>query len=717
MRRVLALAGALLALTALAHGTPATAAAQTPAGTRASGLSVTALTGVLRDGEVLQIDVAVAGGEALPDPALTVALERRTVSRFDYQQALEAGGDARSTVGAARVPLDPAALGAGPVPVTVPLTELGIVRVADATQGVYPLRLALESGGEVVDEVVTSVVLLADPLGPPVRAALLVPVAGELGLVGDGARVAFDPLAGDLGPEGRLPGLAAALAAAPPVPLTVATDGAVLEEAQHAAAGYTAVDDAGTVRVPAAVPLEALGDAEPGPAERAAALLRDVRAVTARPEVDQIALPYASADLRALAVAGLDGEVRRAVAQGVRSVEQVTGRRPAPEVLWPPDGVDARTIDVLDAAVGSFVLDATALSGDVEPAAVTPPPVRRVRTALGDAVRGAVADPWLAAALADLEGPAADGAVVAAQRVLGETAAVYFERPYLPEPRGLLLAPPQRWEVTGPVLEALLQGLAGAPWLQPVTLPDLLATVSAPPEPQRLDPSPAPQGLDEDYLADVQAAREAVAALRNVLPGDDATAARASRLLDLAVSTDYRGAGEERGRTLVASVQAAADAVAEQVSVLQAPLITLTSRDGQVPVTLRSDAPVPIDVTVELSSPRFAFPEGARRTDVTLQPGEPRTLFFEAQARTPGATHPIAIRVTDSSGPQAQELATGSVVVRSTDFSLTAVLLTAGGALFLTAWWVRDVRRRRAAATAAASADGRQLEPAASDRP
>lgn len=716
MRRVLALAGALLVLTALAQGPSATAAAQTPAGTRASALSVTALTGVLRDGEPLQVQVAVAGVETLPDPALSVTLERRTVSRFDYQQALEADGGARSTVGAARVPLDRATLGAGPVPVTVPLPDLGIGRVADATQGVYPLRVALLSGGEAVDEVVTSVVLLADPLGPPVRTALLVPVAGELGLVGDGSQVAVDPLAGDLRPDGRLPVLAAALAAGPPVPLTVATDGAVLEEAQHAAEGYTAVDDAGAVRVPAAVPPESLGDAEPGPAERAAALLRDVRAVTARPAVDQIALPYASADLRALAAAGLDGEVRRAVAQGVRSVEQVTGRRPAPEVLWPPDGVDARTVDVLDAAVGSVVLDATALAGDVEPSAVTPSPVRRVRTTLGDALRGAVADPWLAAALADLEGPAPDGAVVAAQRVLGETAAVYFERPYLPEPRGLLLAPPQRWEVTAPVLQALLQGLASAPWLQPVTLPDLLATVPAPPEPQRLDPPPAPRGLDGDYLADVQAARAAVTALRNVLPGDDATAARANRLLDLAVSTDHRAAGEERGRTLVASVQAAADGIAEQVSVLQSPQITLTSRDGQVPVTLRSDAPVPIDVTVELSSPRFAFPEGARRTDVTLQPGEPRTLFFEAQARTPGATHPIAIRVMDSSGPEARELATGSVVVRSTDFSLTAVLLTAGGALFLATWWVRDVRRRRAAAAGAAPADGRELEPAADVR-
>lgn len=717
MRRLRAAVAALvLALAPLLAAAPPAAVAQ-PAGARPPGapppasLVVEELSGTVRDGDGVRVRVRVPAGVPATGARLEATLLRRTISRFDYQAAVDAGEE-RAALGTATADLTPAGDGTATGLLEVPLAELGLPRVADATQGVYPLRLELvadaDDGREVLDEVRTSVVLLADPVGPPVRTALLVPVSGQVGLSGGGG-VRVDPLAGDLAADGRLPAIAAGLAAAPDVALTVATDGVVVEEAMHAAEGYVAQDAAGTVEVPPADP--AVTADQRGPAERGRQMVEDLRAVVARPAVDQIALPYAVADLVALTRADLADEVRRSLAQGARSVEESTGERPAPAVLWPPDGSDDATLGVLDASVDTLVLDAGRLATPVEPDLVSPPPVRRVRTPEGAAVVAAVGDPWLGDVLARAGGPAsgsADGAPVVAQRVIGETAAVYFERPYETDPRGLLLAPPQDWAVTGPDLVALVEGLGAAPWLAPVTLPQLVREVPPPGEAERLAYPPSAQSreLDPAYVREVAAARGAVAALGNVLPGDDTTAARAGRLLDLAASVHYRGADRDLGAALVGEVQTVAGRVADQIEVLPGPLVTLTSTDGQVPVTVRSSAPVPVEVRVALQATRFAFPDGAVRDAVALTPGEARTLFFTAEARSPGATHPIEVVVTDGGGT---ELARARLVVRSTTFSVAAVLITGGAAVFLALWWVRDARGRRAAAlTAAAGVDGRR---------
>lgn len=683
------------------------AAAPAPSGTAAPALVVDELSGVVRDGQPLRLAVRVAGG-ADEGARLAVTLQRRTISRFDFQRAVDDGED-RATVGAVDVPLEMAPDGAAAAVVDVPLPELGVGAVVDATQGVYPLHVELvvdgEDGSRVLDELRTSVVLLAEPVGPPVRTALMVPVVGEVGLTGGGG-VRIDPLAGDLSADGRLPQIASALAAAPEVALTVATDGIVVEEAAHAAAGFVAVDAAGTVEVPPAEP-----DVPPqewGPAERGRQLLADVRTIVARPAVDQVALPYAAADLVALTRAGLDDEVRRAVAQGTRSVEELTGARPAPGVLWPLDGIDDPTLEVLDTGVDTLVLDAGELETPVEPGDVSPPAVRRVRTPRGSQTVAAVGDPWLGEVLARAGTPSSgseDGAPVVAQRIIGETAAVYFERPYATQVRGLVLAPPGDWAASGADLGALVRGLAEAPWLAPVTVPQLVRDLPPAPGAERLDypATAAARELDDGYLTALGAARHAVAALANVLGADDPTPARASRLLDLAASTQYRGPGAARGEELVAEVGAVAGRVADRIEVLPGPLVTLTSTDGQVPVTLLSSAPVPVQVRVRLEASRFTFPEGAERDEVTLAPGEARTLFFPAEALSPGATHPIAVVVSDGGGT---ELARQRLVVRSTTFSVAAVLITGGAGAFLTLWWVRDARSRRRQHVALAT-DGR----------
>lgn len=680
----------------------APAAAQTgpgePAGLSADGspsLTVEELTGTLRPDGTFRLVATVSNptGDALDDLSVDAIFQRRTTTRLDYQRAIDIGDRRRSTVARLTVELDPlASQAAVPVEFSSSVVELGLS--AERLAGVYPLRLELQRDGEALDEVRTSVVALPELVGEPVRTALLVPLDSPVGLLPDGT-VDSDPLAGGLQAGARLPALANVLAAAPELAFTVATSALVLEEAERAAEGYTAVDRAGTVEVPAGSP----------PARRAAGLVDDLRAVLARPEVEQVALPYASADLVALVRHGKEDFARQSIVSRVLSAERVTDDRPAPGVLWPPDGLDSATLEqAVAAGVDTVVLDSGDLdTGELNAAALSPSPLRRL-DAGGERVTALVADPWLSGVLAvDRAGtqPVVPGSqpdpapVVAAQRLLGETAALYFERPFAPEIRGLLLAPPQLWDPAPETLAALLQGLADAPWLRPVTVPQLVGELAVDEEQATLAyPAPAEdRELDAGYVQALDEAAAAVGQLRNVLAADDATPARADRLLRVAMSLHYRGPRQPAGRALVDAVTQTTGTVFGSLEVLPGPQITLTNRSGQVPVTVRSTAQVPVRVEVRVDSLRFDFADRGISDPIVLDPGQQRLVVFTAEALTVGATTPITVQVTDVGG--AQVLATGQIVVRSTAYSVTALALTAGAGLFLAVWWIRDARRRR----------------------
>lgn len=655
-------------------------------------LLITELTGVVRPGARFEVtgEVRNLGEEPLEGAHLAATLLRRSSNRLDLQRALDdpERAPARRVVGRIQTALPPIPAGdRAPLQLSAPITELGLGSLPDAVAGVYPLQLDLQQGGTQLDRVVTSLIAIPDQLGEPLRTAMVAPLDSPLGLSADGS-VVTDPLAGDLGNDGRLPQLAAALKRAPDMPLTLATSGAVLIAAEEASDGYTATDAAGAVVV----------DEEDPEARRAASLVDDVNDVLASPEVEHIALPFASADLVALVRNGQLDAARQAMAQGAVSSAAATGDRPAPGVLLPPDRLDEATLDTLAAGVDTVLLNARNLGQEkLNPAALTPSPVRRLPTSRGSTVNALVADPWLSSLLAG-DFPPENGEVnasapaLAAQRILAESATVYFERPFEQQPRGLLLTPPIRWELPAETVLALLEGLDEAPWLQPVTAPDLAEQVPAAEEPVTLvyQEDARARELDSDYLAAVEEGRTAVASLATVLPADG-DPEDADQVLRIATSIHYRGERRHQGLRLVDAVQAAADSVFDRVNVVPGPQFTLTSRSGDVPVTLANESGVAVHVLVHVESPRFAFARDAQ--EVTLAPGEHAPVVFRTEALTPGATSPIDVTVTDGQGDRV--LTTGQVVVATRSDSVTALVVTIGAGLFLAGWWLRDVRRRR----------------------
>jgi hypothetical protein len=143
----------------------------------------------------------------------------------------------------------------------------------------------------------------------------------------------------------------------------------------------------------------------------------------------------------------------------------------------------------------------------------------------------------------------------------------------------------------------------------------------------------------------------------------------------------------------LAFLTAARAAVSSEFAKIQPPdersVITLTSRSGVIPLTIRNEADYPVNVRVALRSPGLEFLGGSSR-DVTLEPpGE--SFSFPVRAQTTGRFG-VAIEVQT---PDGDPIASSKIVVRSTAYNRVALVLTIGAAVFLAMWWGRRFLPRR----------------------
>jgi Family of unknown function (DUF6049) len=666
-------------------------------------LQLLALNTVLRGPDSrLRVVLSVRNPTSTSAAALrvTATLYRPTVSRSDFRQAIDQGKVGGVVARLDSVDLEPLPAGAArTVELAATARKLGLDRPAQ--QGVYPLRVTLERRGQTVDEVMTSAIAVPAEVASPLYLALLVAVDSPPGLLADGRYQPRLPLA--LGPGGALERLARQLEGTALMPLTLAPSGYLLEQAS---------DLAGRVRGPGSPPPTDVGArTDQLSAQNAGAFLGRLRAIAGRPGVEQVALPYGPADLVALVRAGLAGQARRALMEGTRSVSDLTGRPVRDDILVPPDGLDLATLQaVLGQGIRTIVLDERSIGlPKGSPSATTPTPARRLRT--GETVL--VPDPFIGALLSDraFRLPSSNG-VVEAQRVLAETAAVYFERPFAPQARGLLVATPGQWHPPEGLLPGLLAGIRSAPWLRPVGLSTLQTALTPDLRPVRLAyPSEnRRRELGSTYLIHLADAWNTLASLAVVLPTSDAgmkgpkpspnalaTASidvgRLDRLLLAAAGVWYRnGLLQPEGSARIATVERAVSQIFSSVRVEEQP-VTLTSIERQqLPVTITNEAKVPLRVRVRLEAQPVAFEHGNTQLAV-LQPSGPTTLTFLTRVLTPGGTFAANVVVEDPQG--VRQLARGTLQVRSAAYSIVALVLTAGAGAFLLAWWVREVVRRR----------------------
>ena len=136
---------------------------------------------------------------------------------------------------------------------------------------------------------------------------------------------------------------------------------------------------------------------------------------------------------------------------------------------------------------------------------------------------------------------------------------------------------------------------------------------------------------------------------------------------------------------------------AADFTVLESSRITLATRSATLPVEIRNDQNLPINVIVRITSDKLRFPDGEEQR-LVLEPGI-NELSIPVETVASGDAR-IQIAITSPDGRL--DLAAGAVNVRSTAVSGLGLVVSLVSLAVLLTWWARTiarVRRQRRAAS------------------
>lgn len=443
-------------------------------------------------------------------------------------------------------------------------------------------------------------------------------------------------------------------------------------------------DDVPLSVVPTPETVDALADQDPD-------LLADVR--SALDDRHVVAGPYVRVDLAAFAAEpDLAGALAEQFATGRRSLQRNL-RLPLDRHTWAGAGnPTSPAIDALE-AVGvdrGVFREESVVGGDApvtEPVVMTGLTGQRLDAVLVDpTLRSHVnvtADPVLMAnrALADLAllaSPPEEGGVATD----GGDAGVVIE---LPANRPLPAA----------YLDTLLTGLGRPGPMRPVAVSRLFD--SDPPGEPGPEPGPDVQGIPvagqdlSGYAVALDRAQADLAGYRSFAGRADPVALELKRRLLVSGSidlTESQRGGYLRSVTNVIENRISLVEIADQET------ITLTSREGDIPITIQNETGGEVEVTLEFDSDnRLDFPDGSRRR-VSLAEGVNR-IEVPVVARTSGA---FPLRIVATSPDGVLTVTRARLTVRSTVVSGVGLVLSVGALLVLAFWWIshwRTTRRNR----------------------
>lgn len=564
------------------------------------------------------------------------------------------------------------------VSVTLPRSEVPWA----AAGGVHPVRIAVLRGAAVLAEVTTAVVWLAAPPQDPLLTTALWPIdAPPWRRSGPTYPAAVDA---EMRTDGRLDALVTALELHPEARVLPAPPAHLLEDLQDRADGFSRSErvDGGSLERRKVAP-------EDPAARRANDMLQRLRETMAALPLPPIARPYADADLRALVgtpeARSIGGEV---ASTGRGRLDAVSGRTSDQRAYMLPEIVDPAVLDLVPA--DTVLVPYEAIEGP-DPAAdpTLPSPVRDVRSDSGRPVTLLVGDPYVTALLG---APSDGGPVLATQRLLAETAMVFFEAPGAPG-RALAIHPPHAWSPTTETAQRLLAGLSAATWLE-LTDPSRVASTARRGGTAELREG-GPTSLDDEQVRTLVTAvqdLEAAVAARPVEGATDLAGRLPAELREtlLRATSRWFPVDASESGALVADVRRAIDTTFSEVSLATGTLVTLTADTGTIPITLQRGAGGPVAVQVEVASQgRLAWPEGRRSAVIELEEDTTQTVTFPTRALSTG-TFSVSVRVTDPTGRL--ELDRTTMSVRSTAISRPALSVVAG--LVVVLLLVGSIRRR-----------------------
>jgi hypothetical protein len=424
-----------------------------------------------------------------------------------------------------------------------------------------------------------------------------------------------------------------------------------------------------------------------GTAIAAGGLDRLRAATVARPV---LALPYGDPDLTALTRAGLTGDVPATLELGRTTVEALL---PSASVIsgavWPVDGyVNRATLAALRRAdTSTVVLDGRALPPRTD--LNFTPSGRGDLASRSGPLAGVLADPGLADLLRNRGGDP----LLAAQRLLAETAMITSELPASGTDRTIVLMPPRRWDPDPAYLDRLSDVASQAPWMARVSLRQLAAR-EAPDVDRaglRYPAGQRRQELPETYLTALSAMHTNIDVFAAVLSDPEQLVPQMRRAVMLLESSWWRRREErvnrlDRERSYVVDTR--------NLVKIQPANFTFSSRSGTIPLTIANglDQEVVLDVRLEPQTPRI------RLSDIEPQVIAAQTKVQIEVPATAVAGGPVAVEATLRTPGGALYGQPQQLRITITQYGTVALYITvAAAAVLVVTAAVRVVRRLRGA--------------------
>jgi len=630
--------------------------------------------------DTLRIGLEIVNTGTLPVDSVQVAvsIHEGVATRSQLQRTFK--GRLGPVVGSDTFEVD-VALGAGeakPITIEKPLSEISAFR-SSAEDRAYPVRIVVRTGNVRAAPLDTHMIFFANPAPQPLKLAMVIPLhSPSIYTVGKyPTAVTSSSLERSIS-SGALEGMLGALEKFPDAPVTIAPSGLLLDMLGDLGGGYSLGAGSKSANVAASDPR----------AVAATRALARIQAIASRPSTRSVPMPYSGAFLPTLVRSGL---MDRALAQLDETRRRLGGQILEGWFLPTPALLDERTLTELTrTGLNRVILAEASLRREIPPL-TTGAPID-VTTRTGRQVSALVADGGLTSQLAESLG--ISDTVKGRQRFLAETVTIYLERPATE--RGVVAVGPST-DIDGAKIESIIGSAQTAPWLRLVTV-DTISSIPVNRAAARVALrstedilQAGPEAPSSEYFLALGSARRALDRYAELSPPAEQTAAFEQRLL-VAESAEWWASKSltDKGRSFAREIPTA---VERQLSLVKGPgpqTITLTSRTGVLPLTVTSSLRYPIHVVVKLVSDRLTFPDGKTIKLDELNPGT-KTLTVRTVAYGAG-TFPLRVRLETGGGSLISE---SSLNIRSTAYSVVAVSITGGAALFLVLWWIVAVTRRR----------------------
>ena len=225
-----------------------------------------------------------------------------------------------------------------------------------------------------------------------------------------------------------------------------------------------------------------------------------------------------------------------------------------------------------------------------------------------------------------------------------------------------------------------------SPWLRGVPASALEGAVG--PAPRQTVGAQSYPAFALDYVTALSDAKARLAAFRAVSQGANPLAASIEDTVLLSESSAFL-TNPVAGERFIDAGTRAIKRVYDRIT-LAGSTVTLTSKSGILPVTIRNTAGFPVRVVVRfVTDRRLVFTNGFSQNVVI--PSALQTLTFHVRAQATGR-FPIKIQLltpNPGSGFPPDTIAETDVIVRSTAYNRVALFVTIGAALFLAIWWGR----------------------------